>query len=279
MILVLGAGGLLGSHLCARYPKDTFAMTHEDMDIRNQQSLEKWIRSNHPDVIINCAGIVKAQQMPWLSEIARREVTQEVNGNAPRHIAKICDDYGIRMIQISTDCVFSGMAGFPYTELHQHNFAEDWYGRSKYEGEIGWSPHLTIRTSFVGWPDPRKHGLLAWLKSHKEGTVVPGWTNHFWTGLTVTTLADCLMEATYHRELVGIRHFAGERISKYELLTTVCQVLGWSYTIFPVEVNPAKDVSLITTYKDIPFVKQCGTFEQQLAIMAEAEKSYHEYWG
>ena len=56
-ILVLGAGGLLGSHFCKKYPKETIGLTKEQLDIRDIEKFRKYVLDLHPDVVVNCAEV------------------------------------------------------------------------------------------------------------------------------------------------------------------------------------------------------------------------------
>src|SRR5687767_11789602 len=104
MIVVLGADGLLGSWLCARHAKDTIGFTHKELDITNAVRVFDKLEELEPDAVINCAGITKQ------GNYATDEMVS-VNALAPHTIANTCDLLGIKLIQVSTDCVFSGNRG------------------------------------------------------------------------------------------------------------------------------------------------------------------------
>lgn len=125
-------------------------------DVRDTETMRKVIDSFHPEVVVNCVGIVK--QRP---ESKERIVSIEVNALSPHRIASLCRERGVRFIHISTDCVFDGRTG-GYTESDQCNVS-DVYGLTKYLGEVCESPALTLRTSIVGHELTRKTGLLEWF--------------------------------------------------------------------------------------------------------------------
>ena len=82
-----------------------------------------------PDVVVNCIGAVKqaaAAQDPVLAI--------EVNSLFPHQVADQCSAAGVRLIHISTDCVFAGTRGH-YSEDATPD-ASDLYGRSKLLGEV-----------------------------------------------------------------------------------------------------------------------------------------------
>ncbi|HEY5724172.1 MAG TPA: sugar nucleotide-binding protein, partial [Allosphingosinicella sp.] len=116
------------------------------------------LRDVRPKVVINCIGVVKqatASRDPLL--------TLPVNALFPHQLQRLCDLGGIRLVHISTDCVFSGRAG-NYRESDIPD-AEDLYGRSKLLGEVDVPNATTLRTSIVG-PEPsgaQGFGLLEWF--------------------------------------------------------------------------------------------------------------------
>jgi len=223
-IVVTGAAGLLGSHLCMLYP-DIIGLTKHDCDITNPEQVYDILNTIQPHVVINAAGIVpKHHENNTLDQF-------RVNGIAPRILAAACDDISARLIHISTDCVFAGNASEYYEWVIPN--PKDMYGMSKVMGEIEREPHLTIRTSFVGYPDPNKRGLIAWLK---EQTHCQGYTNYWWNGLTTVELAEILVERIIPSfRLSGLLHLsAAQDITKHDLLVKIRDFYGWEINIQPV---------------------------------------------
>ena len=72
----------------------------------------------------------------------------------------------MRLIHISTDCVFSGERG-QYDE-NSITDAKDLYGISKSIGDINVENALTIRTSTIGHELNSKSGLLEWFLSQND---------------------------------------------------------------------------------------------------------------
>lgn len=258
MILVFGANGLLGSTLCKLYPKDTIGATREDCDISQPYELHKFIEQIHPDVIINCAGIVKSRVVP----VSYR---YRVNTAAPVIMADACDQLNIRLIQVSTDCVFDGVRG-GYTETDAPN-PTDHYGVTKLGGEVIRKPHLTVRSSFVGWPDPNGWGLIAWMMS-KRGETIPGYVSVMWNGLSAVSLASYLGEVAYSFKVFGLRHVFGETLSKYDVLNVVNDVYHLGCRIIPMQ-EPTRNTTLRTLYSDMPHIPDTFNFYTQTRIMKE----------
>lgn len=257
-VLVTGAAGLLGSHICRLY-SDVVGLTRHDLDITNPEQVYDILHTHQPHVVINCAGIVPKHP-------SNNSLEQfHINGIAPRLLAAGCDEISARMIHISTDCVYSGNAN-EYYEWHIPN-PDTMYGMSKVMGEIYREPHLTIRTSFVGYPDPTGRGLLAWL--HNQ-TTCKGFTNYWWNGLTTVELAELLIDKIIpHFRLSGLLHLgAAQDITKHDLLVKARDFYGWEIDIKPV-AKPRINRLLRTEYlwKDFSSRSYDEMFERMRALL------------
>jgi dTDP-4-dehydrorhamnose reductase len=218
MILVLGAGGLLGYHLTTLH--ELSGVVHEDCDICSPDQIVAAIETYEPRVIINCAAITNKVQVPPGKQFM-------VNSYGPKLLAMLCDQYGIKLVHISSNAVFGGENG-PYLETNMPN-PKTIYGLSKYLGEITHAPHLTIRTSIVGWPDPHKRGVLGWLFDQSS---CDGYGNVLWNGVTTVELGRLLFEVILPRNIQGLLHVCSEQtISKLELLRVARDVYRKRITI------------------------------------------------
>jgi dTDP-4-dehydrorhamnose reductase len=188
-----------------------------------------------PEVAINCIGIVK--QVPLGKDPV---ASLEINSLFPHRLAGLCGDSRVRLIHMSTDCVFSGRRG-GYTEQDVPD-AEDLYGRSKLMGEIQGPGCLTLRTSMVGRELGTQNGLLEWFFNNRNRKV-QGYTEAYFSGFTTLKLAEIIAQVMEkHPELQGIYHLASQPISKYELLCLVRDVFE-----HPVEIEPCSEVRVNRT--------------------------------
>ncbi|MBC7086776.1 MAG: dTDP-4-dehydrorhamnose reductase [Methanomethylovorans sp.] len=144
-IMILGAGGMLGTDLCKVFP-DALKFTHHELDITERELVIKTIRENKPDVVINAAAYTKVDQAEDEEELACA-----INGYAPGYIAEGCALAGATLIHYSTDYVFDGSKP-EYIESDQTNPINA-YGRSKLLGEQEIAKHtdnyMIIRTSWL----------------------------------------------------------------------------------------------------------------------------------
>jgi len=248
-ILILGGTGMLGHVLLAqlslRHDLDVYAT------VRNSAGLEKWfssdllkkIRTNvvaehfetvigvlastQPDIVINCIGLIK--QLP----IAEEPLSAiEINALLPHRIALACGDKGIRMIHISTDCVFDGTKG-NYKE-NDPSDAKDLYGRSKFLGEVAYPHCVTLRTSIVGHELKGKFGLIEWFLAQQER--VRGFKKAMYSGFPTVELARIICEYVVpNPQLKGVYHVSSTPVSKYDLLRSVADRYGKKIEIDPFE--------------------------------------------
>ncbi|HJD96935.1 dTDP-4-dehydrorhamnose reductase [Mailhella massiliensis] len=125
MLLVTGANGQLGRELRLILKDGAVYVGHEDLDIANEAAVKAFFAARDFDFVINCAAYTAVDRAEDDAETA-----EKTNALGPRHLAL----YGRRIIQISTDYVFSGESCRPYRE-------EDCpaplsvYGRTKLAGE------------------------------------------------------------------------------------------------------------------------------------------------
>jgi dTDP-4-dehydrorhamnose reductase len=237
MILVTGSTGCLGKEVVRIGGSQCLGMDHQNLDITNPGRVYDVLRSYPINGVINCAGIVKGRQLPASEYI-------KVNSLAPHILAEMCADLGIRLVQVSTDCVFSGIAG-PYIEYDLPD-PTDLYGRSKLAGEVQGTWHLTVRTSFIGYG---RQGLLNWVL-HQRGNV-PGYKDAIWNGVTTLQLAYILLELAKDMSLNGVVHVGGEKTTKLALLQSIVKM--WQLPVEVVEVPTPEEHRVNRVLKSVRY--------------------------
>jgi dTDP-4-dehydrorhamnose reductase len=161
--------------------------------------------------VINCIGLIK--QMGHLARDPLFSIS--LNSLLPHRISLICRAAKIRMIHISTDCVFSGKKGH-YTE-NDPSDAEDLYGRTKFLGEVTYPHCITLRTSIIGMELKNRLGLIEWFLAQK-GTI-KGFRNAIYTGFTTDEIARIIARIIIpNPDLNGLYQVSSDPISKYDLL-------------------------------------------------------------
>lgn len=152
-ILILGAQGRLGAACARDWARDArvLAWGRAEADLADPDAAAKAVREARPDIVINCAAMTNVDACE-----TSRDLAGTVNSRAPAAIARAAADAGARMIHISTDYVFSGLAEAPYPE-DAEPAPLSWYGRTKRDGEAGvlaaGEQHAVVRVSWVFGPD------------------------------------------------------------------------------------------------------------------------------
>ncbi|HEX75381.1 MAG TPA: SDR family oxidoreductase [Dehalococcoidia bacterium] len=176
--------------------------------------IEEVIGRINPNVVINSIGIIKS-----VREAQDRLLNIWVNSLFPHQLYQICKRKEIRLIHISTDCVFSGKKG-NYRETDPSD-AEDIYGKTKYLGEVSEERALTIRTSLIGRELSTANNLVEWFLSN-QGSKVNGFTNAIFSGFPTIRFAQIMANIiAKEQNLSGVYHISSKPISKFKLLTLI----------------------------------------------------------
>jgi len=245
-VLILGGNGMLGhkAWMVFRRHFDTYItvrrsfsyyehynlfdkqQTFDNIDVTCFETVKEVIERIKPQVIVNCIGIIKQ-----LSASNGPLESIKINALFPHCLAKICNNSGVRLIHISTDCVFSGNKG-QYTEDDPSD-AEDLYGKTKFLGEVTYGGALTLRTSIIGHELNSQRSLLEWFLSQK-GKRIKGYTEAIFSGFTTKMLCDIILDIVgHHKELSGLYHISSEPIDKFNLLSLIKQIYKLNIELEP----------------------------------------------
>jgi len=229
------------------------------LDLRSLPLLTEVLSTFRPEAIVNCVGLVK-QRDDTDDAIANLEI----NALLPHRLAALCRTGGVRLIHISTDCVFSGRRGM-YTEADVSD-ATDLYGRTKYLGEISGPGCLTLRTSMIGRELARKRGLVEWFLAQRG--VVRGFRRAIFSGFTTSELSR-IVKRMIERfpNADGIYQVSAEPIDKFTLLLLLRDHFGT-----PIEIAPddevAIDRSLVSTRFRHEFAYSPPAWPDMIATLA-----------
>lgn len=195
--------------------------------------------------VVNAVGLIK----PYIRDTVPDDVDKALRVNAvfPHRVARAAEACGTRVLQIATDCVYSGATG-GYTETIPHD-AHDVYGKTKSLGEVGGAHVHHLRASIVG-PEPiRQASLLEWFLGRPLGATVQGFTTHRWNGVTTLHFARVCAAVILNGLHLPQRHHLvpADTVTKYELLRQFARAFGREdMVIQPTAVGPAIDRTLAT---------------------------------
>lgn len=281
-ILVLGANGMAG-HIITIGLKESFnfyeiiSVARSNsiikptyiLDVLNFKDLEALINTTMPNIIINCIGILNknAENNP--------EKAVLINSYLPHFLEAITKNTNIKIIHISTDCVFSGKEG-NYLETSFKN-GIGYYAQSKALGEIINKKDLTFRTSIIG-PELNNAGIGLFNWFYNQKGEINGYTKAIWTGITTIELLNAI-KAAITENLCGLYHLVNnKRISKFDLLNLMKD--EFVKNIILIEDNNYKiDKSLLNTRKDFDFkVKEYKEMVSDMNIWIKKHKNLYNHY-
>ena len=259
-VLIVGASGMLGNATYRLFalspgfhvigttrslagldllPRSDSARIIGGVDVEDFEGLVRLFRAECPDIVINCVGVIK--QLPSAKDPS---ISIAINALFPHRLARLCAAQNARLVQVSTDCVFTGQRGnYRETDIAD---ADDLYGRTKLLGEVDYPNAITLRTSIIGHEMGTTISLVDWFLS-QHGPQVRGYRKAIYTGLPSVEFARVVRDILIPRpNLRGVWHLSSEPITKYDLLHLVARAYGKKIEILPddsVEIDRSLDGS------------------------------------
>lgn len=254
-VLVFGPTGMLGHEMVKILKGRGFEVTtagRSDSDIFFEVGAcdLSELRLHGFDFIVNCIGMITHV----INESDPNSVASAklLNTEFPMQLADLAEQTGVKLIQIATDCVFSGSKG-GYVETDKHD-ATDVYGRTKSAGEVVSPNTMHIRASIIGRELKSKRSLLEWVIRQPENTEIPGFTDRLWNGVTTTAFSKVVAGVISRSSFKpGIWHLVPrDAVSKFELVSMIAIAFGRSdLAITPSGSGLAKDLTLSTAYSEV----------------------------
>lgn len=174
-----------------------------------------------PSWIINCTGLIKH----FIDENDVESITAAVriNSEFPKLLAKHAELLNAQIIQIATDCVYSGDLG-PYDETSIHD-AVDVYGKSKSSGEVRSEKLMILRCSVIGREIGSHVEFMDWILCQPKNAKLNGFSNHLWNGITTLHFAKIVLGIiSANKFKPGIHHVVpGNSVSKFDMIEMVCK--------------------------------------------------------
>lgn len=277
-IAILGGTGMAGHvsviylcecgydvHYMSRSAPNT--TNSKPLDATDIPAVHAWLDSINPDIILNCIGLLVADSD------TRPDKAIFLNAYLPQYLAQIYKNTDVKIIHLSTDCVFSGKRG-NYLESDIPD-GETVYDRTKSLGEILNSKDLTLRMSIIG-PDCDENGVGLFNWFMKQSGTINGFTRAMWNGVTTIELARAINEAIT-QDLTGLYQLTpGEVIDKFSLLLLFQNIFGKTDVIIQPCDNYAVDKTLINTRKDFNF--KVRDYQEQIKNMQDWIERYSELY-
>lgn len=265
-VIILGATGMLGRGVLQAFagsPMELLGTTRDGKSVDGVPglpvvkfdaltddvgSLDSVVSAG--DWVINCIGIIKPHIKDDNSD--QRRVAMIVNGLFPDQLARFAEAKNLRVIQIATDCVYSGLKG-KYSEADEFD-ALDVYGKTKSLGEVPSPSMMHLRVSIIGPEYGRSTSLFEWVRNQPQNAEIFGFTDHVWNGVTTFHFGKLCRGIIEHNDFVpGTTHvIPGSTLTKEVLVGALAARAGRSdITVTPKASGKVIDRTLSTTNGDV----------------------------
>ena len=246
-VLITGSNGLLGQKLLHKLREDKtinliatsrgenrvsekHGYIYFDVDITDNDEVEKVIVEQMPDVVINTAAMTNVDMCE-----DKKDACDALNVNAVQYLADACQEINAHLIHISTDFIFDGEDG-PYTEEDKPN-PLSYYGLSKLKSEQLLQAHMVkwtiLRTIVVFGTGERlsKENIVLWAKGALEkGDSLNIIDDQFRAPTLAEDLADACILAI-KKKAYGIFNVSGkDTMSIYEMVEYIRKYYGLNNT-------------------------------------------------
>ncbi len=237
-IAVLGSTGMLGSTLTRILERDFASVTEFNrsghsvtganktvtLDLLKSYDLFEIFKDLQIDYIINAIGMIKQvidEEKPGDILAARM-----INSDFIIKLNSFSVETGVKIIQIGTDCVYSGLEG-SYSEVHGFD-PTDVYGKTKTMGEQASSELMIVRSSIIGKEVESSVSLLSWVLSQPKNATINGYVNHIWNGVTTLHFSEVVSGIIKSESFSkGTTHLVpGDIVNKYELIKIIATEFG-----------------------------------------------------
>ncbi len=231
-VLVTGAGGLLGSALCARLAREGLRVVPHTRSgaagfpLEDVARIGPAVQATQPDWIIHAAGNTNLDACE-----ADPASAQRLHVEASAELARAAAREGCRLLYVSTDSVYDGDVSGAHAEDSAVRPLNH-YARTKLAGEQAClavlDTTIVARVNFFGLHPLRHQGLASWLTGNlRAGRCVNGFTDVWFNPLGNHELAALLAEVVWRNLAGGIYNFgASDACSKFDFARRLAVRLG-----------------------------------------------------
>lgn len=236
-LLILGASGMLGQALVAEgrlggwetigVARRSHQAVDRQVDVLDDAALASLVRETRPDVLINAAAQVNLTACESDPGGAYR-----INARLPALLARLADDQGFYLVQISTDHYYTGDGAVLHAEGAPVRLVNE-YARSKYASEafaLTNAQALVLRTNLVGFRgDPGQPTFVEWaLDSLLRQQPMTLFSDYYTSSTHARTFANLLLGILPARPSGLYNLAAAEVSSKYQFVMALAHAAGVS---------------------------------------------------
>lgn len=232
-VLITGCNGQLGralNELLADKRIDIVNTDVDTLDICNLKQVLTLAQKEQPDTIINCAAHTAVDKCETDVENAER-----INALGPKNLAIAANKIGAQLVQVSTDYVFDGSSGKPYTETDTP-CPQSVYGSTKLAGEKAvmenMAEYYIVRTAWL-YGDGNNF-VKTMLRLAKERDTITVVNDQFGSPTSALELGRMILHIVDSRQF-GIYHATCEGVTSwYEFAKTIFELAKVNINLVPV---------------------------------------------
>jgi dTDP-4-dehydrorhamnose reductase len=243
-------------------------------DLSDPAACADRVRAEQPAIVINSAALTNVDVCE-----TERDLARTVNADAAGALARACTEVGARMVQISTDYVFSGQAREPYAEDATPE-PISWYGQTKLEGEqqvmAADNQHAVVRVAWVFGPDRDSFvdkAVQTSLRGEPVKAVADKWSSPSYT----LDIADALRALFAPSAPGGIYHVCNRGVCTWrdwaEEGIKVAAALGAPVQSLTVEPLRLADIAAMNAKRPVYSPMSCARME---ALTGRPMRSWQE---
>lgn len=259
-VAVIGSTGQLGTDVVTTLRDagsyNVVPLSHAAVECTDLTSVRATLGAARPDAVINCAAFVRVDDCE-----DHRDEAFNANALGAFHVAQVCAEIDALCVYVSTDYVFDGEKGAPYSEDDEPR-PINMYGASKLAGE------LLVKQAAPQWLIIRTASLFGRTGARgKNGNFVEAIVTKARNGEPMKVVDDIRMSPTsagdaalgleklLRQDTTGLVHFTNQgSCTWYEFARTILDLLRLESRLEPIpstayhaKARRPKDSSLLST--------------------------------
>ncbi|MEM3445031.1 MAG: NAD(P)-dependent oxidoreductase [Thermoplasmata archaeon] len=288
-ILVIGGSSLLGERIVqssVRHGEPWYTVATKEveiqnakkiqMDITDQESVVEGFKKARPDIAVLVAAYTEVDACE-----KNREKAIAVNVRGAENVFTACQNFGTKLVYISTDAIFDGKKEVPYTEEDAPN-PPNFYAHTKLEAEkivLRERQNLVCRVSTIYGkraPHHRQNVIMWMIETLKAGKRIELFEDRFCNPTFADEAADVILSIAL-KGGSGVFHTTGrDCVSRVELGRKIAEIFGFDEKlIVPVRSRDYQNVprglhSCLSVAKAERFIgRKIQSLEESLKILKE----------
>lgn len=272
-ILVTGSGGQLGTELCRQLGSEAVGLDLPCLDLTRRDVVLAAIHQYRPEIVVNTAAYTQVDRAELEPALCRA-----VNLGGVENLIAACRPLGSLLVQLSTDYVFDGEKGTPYSETDPPRPLNT-YGQSKWEAEqvvAQYPRHLIVRTAgLFGVQGPTAGGNFVATMLRLARTAQPlRIVSDQFTSLTGTADLAVAVRSLLAAETTGLVHLSSAGYASWhQFAVEIFRIAGLHPSVEPIPMaefdcrarRPRFSVLSTAGYNAIPGRYPMPTWKQALA--------------